>query len=270
MVTHRVEGLVIPKVKWDLTATRVLTTEWIHGARVTTALEKITPQHIRVGVEAFAKMVLDIGFVHADPHAGNVLITTPGDEICLLDFGMVIEVPANHRCAWAQCLYSLVRRDHNSVLNSLIEIGFFPRDCPRDRILKVMPPMWDELVACGSSTQKRKKAVRKCFNELQTFVTELEFDLPDYYIALARAMLTLEGIAIAADVEFDIFEAAFPMVTRHLAKSLATSSGRGALGLLRKCPSRARHVSQYLTCRRVCIGSLGIILAVVAAWVPHG
>jgi len=211
-------------------------------------------------------MVLDIGFVHADPHAGNVLITTPGDEVCLLDFGMVIEVPINHRFAWAQALYSLVRRDHTSVLNSLIEIGFFPRDCPRDRILTVMPPIWDELVACGSCTQKRKRAVRKCFQELNTLVTQLEFDLPDYYVALARAMLTLEGIAIAADIEFDIFDAALPMVTRHLAKSIAKSSGRGAISALRAGAQRTREAVRHFTCHGMFRASVGIAFAAVAVF----
>ena len=30
----------------------------------------------------------------------------------------------------------------------------------------------------------------------------------DYYVALVRALLTLEGMALAADCNFDIFEAA--------------------------------------------------------------
>lgn len=229
-----VKGLVIPKVYWGLTTTRVLTTDWVNGARITTDLGRIKPHHIKIGVEAFASMVLDIGFVHADPHAGNVLITIPGDEVCLLDFGMTCEVPSSHRTAWAKCLFALVRRDHASVLNSLIEIGFFPPDCPRDRIMQVMPKIWDELVSCGSSTAKRKVAVRNCFKEFNVLAFELEFDMPDYYVALARAMLTLEGIAIAADIDFDIFQQAFPMVRRHLLRQgllAAEDVGRQARGL---------------------------------------
>jgi aarF domain-containing kinase len=195
---------------------RVLTTEWINGAKLTSDAPSLKPEHVAIGVDAFATMVLDIGMVHADPHAGNFLIT-PDNEIALLDFGMVVEVPASHRLAWARCLYSLIRGDHNGTLDSLIEVGMFPADCPRGRVLEIMPKIWTELVAAGSDIKKRKVALKECFNELFVFVREFEFDLPDYYLALGRAVLTLEGIALAADMEFDIFKEALPMVVRFLA-----------------------------------------------------
>merc|ERR1712139_736071 len=108
--------------------------------------------------------------------------------------------------------------DHERTLDNLIDIGFFPRDCPRHEILQVMPKIWTELVDCGSDIKKRKVAVQECLGEILTMVREFEFDLPDYYLALARAMITLEGIAIAADVDFDIFKAAMPPVLRYLAR----------------------------------------------------
>jgi len=224
----RVPGLVIPMVHWPLSGKRVLTTQWIHGKRITDSLDNVTPAQIAIGVDAFATMVLDIGFVHADPHAGNVIITEKG-EVCLLDFGMVVEVPVPHRMAWAKCLHALICKQHEQTLNHLIEIGFFPVDCPREKILKIMPKIWTELVDCGSDIKKRKKAVQECFSELLTLCCEFDFDMPDYYLALARAMITLEGIAIAADVDFDIFKAAMPRVLRYLAaqgKLEAISLGR--------------------------------------------
>ena len=35
-------------------------------------------------------------------------------------------------------------------------------------------------------------------------VRRFKFNLPDYYVALVRALLTLEGIALAADCAFDV------------------------------------------------------------------
>jgi predicted unusual protein kinase regulating ubiquinone biosynthesis (AarF/ABC1/UbiB family) len=252
----RVSGLVIPQVYWPLSSLRVLTTEWINGARITSDFGALHARHITIGVEAFATMVLDIGMVHADPHAGNVLITIPGNEVCLLDFGMVVEVPPSHRIAWAKCLYCLIRGDHDATLDHLMSLGFFPPNCPRERILAVMPPIWTELVACGSNIDRRKKAIQTCSREILTFVREFEFALPDYYLALGRAMITLEGIAIAADMEFDIFKAALPMVMRFLAKqgkketarlgrSLTTTMSTGAGTCCRRLKS-ANKVSPNL------------------------
>lgn len=35
--------------------------------------------------------LLETGFLHADPHLGN-LIRTPEGQICILDFGLMTEV----------------------------------------------------------------------------------------------------------------------------------------------------------------------------------
>lgn len=242
LVGH-VPGLVIPSVYWPLSGMRVLSTQWIDGERITDIRTGLAPRHIAIGVDAFATMVLDVGFVHADPHAGNVLITDNGD-VCLLDFGMVLEVPQSHRMAWAKALYSLVRKDHSKTLDHLIEIGFFPADCPRDEILSVMPKVWAELVDCGSDIKKRKQAVKDCFGELLIMARTFEFSMPDYYLALARAMITLEGIAIAADVDFDIFVAAMPLVMRFLAKQ----GKQEAISFGRRSCSR---LSSALCCKRL-------------------
>lgn len=271
----RVPGLHIPPVHHQLSSMRVLTTQWVHGHKITGSYSNIKPKHVSIGVDAFAAMVLNIGLVHADPHAGNVLITYT-DEVCLLDFGMVVEVPVSHRMAWAKCIYAMIRKDHNQTLDNLIEIGFFPSNCPRDRILAVMPKIWTELVDCGSDLEKRKRAVQVCFSEILTFVKDFEFDLPDYYLALARAMITLEGIAIAADMEFDIFKAAFPPVLRYLAdqgKLEAVSFGRrlasGTCQAIAQCPgckkraksaqSSPAKMTQYCVLLAVGVASLGAL-----------
>jgi predicted unusual protein kinase regulating ubiquinone biosynthesis (AarF/ABC1/UbiB family) len=37
--------------------------------------------------------LLETGFLHADPHPGN-LLWTPDGHLCVLDFGLMIEVPS--------------------------------------------------------------------------------------------------------------------------------------------------------------------------------
>jgi len=228
--SHAVSGLMIPRVVWTLSSTRVLATEWADGVKVTEQPQRVGSTHIRTGVAAFAAMILEVGVVHADPHAGNLIITHD-NQVCLLDFGMVVEVPPAHRKAWAACIVNLVRGNYADVLECLIEIGFFPSDCPKDVILPVMSRIWGEMVACGSNTKKRKDAVRACYAEIRTLVREFEFNLPDYYIALVRALLTIEGIALSADCDFDIFQAAFPVALRALTTAAAAAAKGKALSL---------------------------------------
>lgn len=45
--------------------------------------------------------LLETGFLHADPHPGN-LIRTPEGQICILDFGLMTEV-GHVCCCWDRC-----------------------------------------------------------------------------------------------------------------------------------------------------------------------
>jgi len=271
-ICPRVPGLVVPHVCWELSATRVLATEWIRGHKVTERPDTVRESHIQIGVEAFASMILDVGLVHADPHPGNMIITIPDGNVCLLDFGMVIEIPPSHRSAWAACVVNLVRGKHAATLESLVEIGFFPADCPRDVILPVMSRIWTELVACGSSTQKRKTMIRDLYGEILTLVRRFDFNLPDYYVALVRALLTLEGMALKADCDFDIFRAAFPVALRTLTSSTVSSSEKRAIavsvaaaGVRGFCNRLATEVSNRLCQKRQTLALLGVLTLGTAA-----
>lgn len=238
-----IKGLVIPPVNWRLSSLRVLTTKWVHGVKVTQDPKCVRALHINIGIEAFASMILSVGVVHADPHPGNMIITGEGKKVCLLDFGMTVQVPPAHRKAWAKCVVHLVRQEHEAVLDDLIDIGFFPQDCPRDKILPVMSKIWRQLVESGSDIRKRKRAVEDLYKEIMVLVRTFKFDLPDYYVALVRALVTLEGIALAADVDFDIFQAIFPVALRFLGSASAADSAAIGQALL---VTGARHTGQAI------------------------
>ena len=55
-------------------------------------------------------MVFDDGFVHADLHAGNILLTRGGDLV-LIDTGMVTEVPRGKARLLLETFITLFRRD---------------------------------------------------------------------------------------------------------------------------------------------------------------
>lgn len=111
-----------------------------------------------------------------------------------------------------------------------------------------MSKIWTQLVECGSNIHKRKQAVQLLYAEILTFVRRFEFGLPDYYVALSRALVTLEGIALAADCEFDIFQAIFPVCLQFLASSMAHDAQSSAM-LARACiGSVARQARDALPC----------------------
>lgn len=87
--------IYIPAVIHDFSASRVLTTELVHGRKVS----KLTPLMIidrdyaelaAVLTRAYLKQICVDGLWHSDPHPGNVFIRE--NQIVLLDFGMVSRI----------------------------------------------------------------------------------------------------------------------------------------------------------------------------------
>ena len=90
------ERIVVPLPIDDYTTSRVLTMDLIDGDNVA-SLGPLAQMELdgRALAEALFSAYLDQilvhGFVHADPHPGNVLVTTDGD-LALIDLGMVVQV----------------------------------------------------------------------------------------------------------------------------------------------------------------------------------
>uniref|UniRef100_A0A3P9MPV5 AarF domain containing kinase 5 n=1 Tax=Oryzias latipes TaxID=8090 RepID=A0A3P9MPV5_ORYLA len=88
--------VVVPKVFWQYTSKRVLTAEFCKGCKINN-VEEIKRQGISLKdtadklIRTFAEQIFYTGFIHADPHPGNVLVRRGPDkkaELVLLDHGL--------------------------------------------------------------------------------------------------------------------------------------------------------------------------------------
>ncbi len=88
--------LVVPQPVDDYTTSRVLTMEYVRGTKITdlSPLARIDIDGHALAEElcrAYLDQILVDGFLHADPHPGNVFITDDG-RLALLDLGMVARI----------------------------------------------------------------------------------------------------------------------------------------------------------------------------------
>ncbi|GFN99170.1 AAR domain containing kinase 1 [Plakobranchus ocellatus] len=90
--------LKVPKIYWEYSSERVLTMEYCEGGKVddvqymkdnNISVNKIT-EHLG---ELYSEMIFVQGYVHCDPHPGNVLVkqTRHGPQLVLLDHGLYQE-----------------------------------------------------------------------------------------------------------------------------------------------------------------------------------
>lgn len=133
-----------PKYYKDLSARRVLTMDWIEGDKFPDFIKSNPNQEVRDNIgqsmwDFFLFQMKELRMVHADPHPGNFLINKE-NELCILDFGCVKEIPEEFAANYFQLLRPDIleqEEELNSIFNNM---NFFrPEDTlEQKRKLKAM------------------------------------------------------------------------------------------------------------------------------------
>ncbi|XP_029519105.1 uncharacterized aarF domain-containing protein kinase 5 isoform X3 [Oncorhynchus nerka] len=115
--------VIVPKVYWDQTSKRVLTAEFCEGCKINN-VEEIKRQGLSLKdtadklIRTFAEQIFYTGFIHADPHPGNVLVRRGPDkkaELVLLDHGLYEYLSETDRVALCKLWRSIVLRDDTAM-----------------------------------------------------------------------------------------------------------------------------------------------------------
>jgi len=122
----------VPEVCWDYCSKRVLTTEFIAGHKVSEVSDiegaGLTLKDVDTKlVNAFAEQIFHTGFVHADPHPGNILIRksgrVKGAEIVLLDHGLYQPMADSVREPLCNLWRAIVEGDHKEMRMNAALLG---------------------------------------------------------------------------------------------------------------------------------------------------
>src|SRR3989440_10632655 len=140
------EQIVIPEPIDDYTTSRVLTMDYIEGKKITDVsplrLMEFDTQALAEEIfRAYLKQILVDGFFHADPHAGNVVLTED-NEMALIDLGMVAHISGNFRDHLLRLLLAISEGRGDDASEVAIKMGepkpnFDKRDFER-RVVKLV------------------------------------------------------------------------------------------------------------------------------------
>lgn len=216
--------VIIPEV---IEATRtVLVSEWINGSKLSDASPDRIRELIPVGVELFLAQLLDTGHFHGDPHVGNLLVEEESGQLCLLDFGLCCHISQSEREALTTAMYHLLTRNFDALVEvDAKDLGFLPVDLD----VSELKPLLVSIITAGINTsdlRKRQRQFMEISSDLNQVFFQYPFSVPPFFALVTRGLGLLEGIAISADPEFDIFRVSAPYAQRRALQLLARRSVR--------------------------------------------
>ncbi|RTL44151.1 MAG: AarF/ABC1/UbiB kinase family protein [Candidatus Melainabacteria bacterium] len=215
------DHICIPRIVWKLTGRRVLTIEYIPGTRITdlNAIREsgMTPDEVtKIGANFYLRQLLEDGFFHADPHPGNMRLM-PDGRIGIFDFGMVGRLTPELKQHLVSALVHVIQRDYRGLIDDFVGMGFLSDDVDRDALFADLSPIVEARFADGMN----KVRFRKMLFDFSEVCYRYPFRLPTDFTYVMRALLTLEGVALSINPQFNFIDAAMPYAQRLVLKNNA-------------------------------------------------
>jgi predicted unusual protein kinase regulating ubiquinone biosynthesis (AarF/ABC1/UbiB family) len=224
--------------------------EYISGKKITELsplrlMEIDGPGLARELFRAYLKQILLDGFIHADPHPGNVFLTDD-DQIALLDLGMVVRLLPGFRDNVLRLMLAIAEGRGEEAAEVTIRMGE-----PKPRFDKAdFSKRIAEIVAENAGANMSGLNSGKVALEITRISADCWFRLPSEFTMVAKALLNLDRSVFTLDPSFEpgaiIRQRAMEILQRNLMQSMAPANLIGGVVELKefveKLPGRVNKI----------------------------
>lgn len=186
--------------------------------------------------DAFAVMIFEEGFFHADPHPGNVFVTTDGN-VALIDFGQMKRIGYKFRRELAEMVLHIAdcqdtQQDYDEMarLGDRMGLKFSEtahKNCPAALGLYIMD--WSRIELPGGYSA-HELSPRNVMTDVTYF--------PREWVLTCRALQLIRGVAARLELEWSLpkvwRESALRALNRNPREREQHAPRRGLLGRIRR------------------------------------
>jgi predicted unusual protein kinase regulating ubiquinone biosynthesis (AarF/ABC1/UbiB family) len=223
----------VPRVVKSLSALRVLTLEDVYAIKIT-EYDAITKAGIERGdvanklLDTYLKQIFEDGFVHADPHPGNLFVTPldADDEsprrwkLTFVDFGMTAHVPEGVRDGLREMLIGVGTKDAGRVVRSYQQLGMILPGADLKLIEQAESQVFDRFWGMSMSELRKTNPdeLRKFAHQYRDLIFSMPFQVPNDLIMLGRTVAILSGMCTGLDPNFNLWNQISPYAKKMIEK----------------------------------------------------
>lgn len=199
--------VIVPKLHAALCSRRVLTMDFIEGKKILDCTGSQAERRAlgELGFRVMLKMIFADGFVHADLHPGNLLVT-PSGQVALLDLGLVAEMDHTHRLAFARYFAAWARGDGHTMAEIMVTHSPSPHVEDRQGFEQAIQGFVDRLHGKRLGEVEVAKVVYDMLQILRRYRVRVNATFTMVNIAIA----VTEGIGKQLDPTLDLMNEAMP------------------------------------------------------------
>ncbi len=208
--------LIVPQPILDYSSSKVLTMDFIQGKKITSIspmkkLENDLSHLVDELVEAYLKQIITDGFVHADPHPGNIHITNQ-NQIALIDLGMVAKFTTNIQEKLLQLLIALSQEDGEAAADVLLNMS----ELTDQADVKNFRRSINQLIMDSQVKAAKEMKTGRLLIQMNRIAANNGILISVEVNILGKIFLNMDQIIAVLDPEFDLKEA----IRKHVHKMM--------------------------------------------------
>ena len=211
----------VPEVYGEFSNNTVLCMEFIDGIKVTD--QKMLLQYgidpvaiSETGLRLFVSQILDYGFFHADPHAGNILVKKDG-RVVFIDFGAVGKIPPNDKEVLEDLIVSFVAKNPHKIVRSLKKMAV-TYQIPDERRFENDV---EDILNFVHSTSLKEINPQAVMNKMKDVLKDNRLYMPDYFYLLFKGIGLIEGVGRTINPELDVVKSLHPYTKKIFARKIS-------------------------------------------------
>ena len=204
----------IPKVFWEYTRSKVITTEEIKGIRLNDYLNQPhSSEEKRTvalnGANAILQQIFVDGFFHADPHPGNIFIL-PDNVVAFVDFGIVGRLDEDSRDAIVSLLIAVSMKNARGIIKALESLGAFTEEVPIRSFKHDINDFMERYYDIPLKQIEISTVLQQAIDSMLRY----KLKIPHQFHVLFKAITTIDGVARQLDPEFNTISHTRPFVEK--------------------------------------------------------
>lgn len=198
------DNITVPQPILDYCSSKVLTMEYIEGTKITSIsplkqMEEDLSPLVDELIDAYLKQLITDGFVHADPHPGNVHLTKQ-NKIALIDLGMVAKFTPNMQEKLLRLLIGLSQNDGEECADVLLSMG----ETGEEADIKNFKTTINHLVMDSNNTLAKEMQTGRLLIQMNRVAAENGIHIAVEVNILGKILLNMDQIVAVLDPEFDL------------------------------------------------------------------
>ena len=195
--------ITVPRPIDDYSTACVLTSEYVHGQKVTSFSPLVRTDIDGCGLadelfRAYLQQILIDGLVHSDPHPGNVFLTTD-DRVALIDLGQVAHITPSMQQSLLQLLLAVSEGRSEEAANAALRIGEVKPGFDEPAFRRQVADLVGQLQGMHVADIQVGRVVMG----LVRLSGDAGIRIPPELTLLGKALMSLDEVGRALDPDFD-------------------------------------------------------------------